>query len=88
MDALNAAMTAALRDIMRRHGVTQRQVARRLDRSEDYVSGRLGERARHALSVDIIAAAASLIGMSDRALVRELMATMAAADTGQGSSER
>ena len=58
--------------------------AQKLDRSDNYVSGRL--RGQHALSVDIVAAAAELAGMSARALMTEIMAAVARA--GQGSSDR
>ena len=84
MDTLNAAMCTALRDIMREQGVSQAAVARHLDRTADYVSGRMT--GRHALSVDIITAAAGLMGVSDRALMADMMTRVAG--TGLGSSPR
>ena len=84
MDTLNLAMCAALRGLMSDRDVTQVSIARHLDRSADYVSGRLT--GRHALSVDIISAAAALMGMSDRALMIAIMSRIA--ETGQGSSPR
>lgn len=79
----NGAMSRALVDFMREHGVTQVQVADALDRSQSYVSGRLT--GVHDLSVDIIAAVAGLARMSARSLWMELLAR---STTGQGSSER
>lgn len=84
VDTLNDALTAALRDFMVERGVTQRAVAAHLDRSADYVSGRLT--GRHALSVDIVVAVAQLAGVSDRAVMADIM--IRAAGTGQGSDER
>lgn len=80
---LNRALSRALRDIMTDRGVSQNAVAERLNRSANYVSGRLT--GKHALSVDIISAVASLAGVSDRALMTEIMTRIAG--TGQGSSE-
>lgn len=84
MEDLNRAMTAALRGIMTDRGVTQRAVADYLHRSADYVSGRMT--GRHALSVDIITAAAALMGLSDRALMADVMTEVAR--MGQGESPR
>ena len=84
MDTLNAAMCTALRDLMRECGVSQADVARHLDRTADYVSGRL--RGRYTLSVDIITAAAALMGVSGHALMADMVERMA--ETGQGSSPR
>jgi transcriptional regulator with XRE-family HTH domain len=84
VDTLNAALCATLRDFMDERGITGKAVAARLDRSPDYVSGRL--RGRLPLSVDIVVAVAQLAGISDRALMSEIM--IRAASTGQGSSER
>lgn len=84
VDTLDAALSAALRDFMDDRGVTQRAVALLLDRSADYVSTRLSN--RRALSIDIVTAVARLAGVSDRALMADIM--LRAAGTGQGSSER
>jgi antitoxin component HigA of HigAB toxin-antitoxin module len=84
VDNLNDALTAALRAFMTDHGITQQAVALHLDRSKDYVSGRLS--GRHALSVDIVTAVAQLAGLSDHAVMADVM--IRSARIGQGSSDR
>ena len=81
---LNETLSAAMRDFMADHRISRRDVAARLDRSIDYVQGRVS--GKRALSVDIISAVAQLAGISDRALMTEIMSK--ATGTGQGSSER
>lgn len=67
-------VAAALRAYMEERGVTQRDVARFLDRSDSYVSARvLG---KYDLSLDIVHAVAVLTGLSPQALVAEIMARM------------
>lgn len=83
MSNLNEALCASLLASMSDHGVSMRAVARLLDRSPSYVSGRLT--GVHALSVDIVSAVAQLAHMSDRALMAEIMSRVAG--TGQGSSD-
>lgn len=83
MTTLNDALSAALRGYMTDHRVTRRDVAARLNRSADYVQGRIS--GKHALSVDIVSAVAELTGVSDRALMSEIMTRMAG--TGHGSSQ-
>lgn len=55
---LNERLSAALLQYMEEHDVSQVQVAQFLNRSNAYVWGRLT--GRHSLSVDIIAAVATL----------------------------
>jgi transcriptional regulator with XRE-family HTH domain len=80
MQDFNGAVSRALTDFMSDHGVTQVQVATRLDRSQSYVSGRLN--GKHDLSVDIIGAVAELARISPAALWIEVVTR-----TGQGSSD-
>lgn len=78
------AMCTALREVLAEHAVSQASIARHLDRSADYVSGRLT--GRHALSLDIIKSAGVLTGMGERALMVEVMNRVTG--KGHGSSER
>lgn len=66
----NARMSQALLDFMDEHGVNQPQIARRLNRVNSYVWGRLN--GRHNLSSDIVIAAALLAGMQPEQLWAEL----------------
>jgi transcriptional regulator with XRE-family HTH domain len=77
----NSAVCDALIDFMVDHGVSQVQVATRLDRSQSYVSGRLN--GKLDLSLDIIGAVAELAHISPKALWIEVIER-----TGQASSER
>lgn len=67
---LNARLSAALLQYMEEHDVNQVQVARVLNRSNAYVWGRLT--GRHALSVDIIGAVATLANEPPDRLTAEL----------------
>lgn len=55
---------------MREHGITQEQVAVRLDRSQGYISQRTN--GREAMTVDIIGAVADLAHLTPDALTYEL----------------
>lgn len=77
MDTLNQAVSAAVRDIMADHGITQQQVADTLGRSQAYVSHRLI--GRRELSLDIVQAVANLTHMSPRAVMVEVSERMSSA---------
>lgn len=66
----NARMSQALLDYMEEHDVTQPQIARRLNRVNSYVWGRLNN--RHHLSSDIVVAAALISGIEPEQLWAEL----------------
>lgn len=83
MEDFNRAMSEALKAFMLEHGVSQTQIAARLDRAQSYVSGRLN--GAHDLSLDIINAVAVLAHITPDALWVELIARRS---TGQGSLER
>jgi len=71
MSDLNDDLCASVLAVMSEREVSMRAVARLLDRSASYVSRRLtGHR---ALSVDIMAAAAQVAHMSERAFMVEVM---------------
>lgn len=84
MDDFNAQITRVLRDYMRENNVTQEKVADYLNRSQNYVSGRLN--GRLDLSVDILGAVAALTGVSAGGLNLELLGRMFPTGTGQGAS--
>lgn len=65
-----ARMSQALLDFMEEKDVQQQQIARRLNRSNAYVWGRLT--GRHNLSGDIVVAAALIAGMPPEQLWAEL----------------
>lgn len=71
---LNARVVKALRDFMADHQISQADIARRLGRSEGYVSQRMS--GRLDLTVDIMGAAADLAGVSAFALMGELTERM------------
>ncbi|MCC2319724.1 hypothetical protein [Cellulomonas xiejunii] len=71
MSDLNNDLCASVLAVMSERAVSMRAVARLLDRSAGYVSGRLT--GRHALSVDILAAAAQVAHMSERAFMAAVM---------------
>lgn len=77
VDTLNQAVSAAVRDIMADHGITQQQVADLLGRSQAYVSHRLI--GRRELSLDIVQAVANLSHMSPRAVMVEVSERMSSA---------
>lgn len=77
MNTLNQAVSAAVRDIMADHGITQQQVADLLGRSQAYVSHRLI--GRRELSLDIVQAVANLSHMSPRAVMVEVSERMSSA---------
>jgi transcriptional regulator with XRE-family HTH domain len=83
VEDFNAAMSRALANFMLEHGVSRSEVARRLDRAQSYVSGRLN--GAHDLSLDIVGAVADIAHVSPDALWIELLSRKT---TGQGSSER
>lgn len=83
MQDFNRTMSAALVAWMSDHGVSRQRVAAYLDRSADYVGGRLS--AKHDLSLDIIRAVAELSDTTPEALWIWMIANRS---TGQGSSDR
>lgn len=74
VNEMNRRVVAALLAFMADHGVSQADVARRLGRSESYVSGRLT--GKLDLSLDIMNAVAELTHISGYALMAELTARM------------
>lgn len=73
---LNDRVVAALRAYMDDHGVNQADVARRLGRSESYVSARMN--GKLDLSLDIMSAVAEMTHLSPNALMAEVTARMGA----------
>jgi transcriptional regulator with XRE-family HTH domain len=64
------AVAEAMQNFMRDHGITQEQIALRLERSQGYVSQRTN--GREALTVDIIGAVAEAARLTPEALLFEL----------------
>lgn len=74
MTTLNDQITRALLGFMSDHDISQAAIARQLDRSPAYVSGRMT--GKLDLSIDIVGAVAQLARITPRALMVELTERM------------